>query len=231
VVGVLAFAWSPSSAAPGPATGSGTIPSTTQGENLIAFTDVSVVPMDSDRVLAHQNVVIRGDRIEAVGPVASTAVPLEAKRINGRGLWLMPGLVDMHVHLIDPEDGAVYVANGVTTIRAMWGFPEQLAWRKEYLAGTRLGPTVYSTGPILDGRPPVWPTSTIIETPAQADSEVAAEKEAGYDFVKVYSGLSRPAYEAILDAAHRYGMRVVGHVPVRDHEPRRTAPRVAREPR
>ena len=183
------------------------------GFRPLVFVDVNVVPMDSDRVLEHQNVVVRGDRIEAVGPKSSTRVPRGSLRIDGRGLWLMPGLIDMHVHLNDPQDGAVYVANGVTTVRSMWGFPETLEWRNEYVAGKRLGPTVYSAGTILDGNPPIWPGSKVIETPEEADSEIVAEKAAGYDFVKVYSRLSRRGYAAILDAAKRHGMRVVGHVP------------------
>jgi imidazolonepropionase-like amidohydrolase len=179
----------------------------------LAFVDVNVVPMDSDRVLEHQNVVIRGDRIAALGPMRSTKVPPGATRVDGRGHWLMPGLIDLHVHLNDPDDGILYVANGVTTIRSMWGFPETLEWRKEFASGKRLGPTVYTTGPILDGKPPIWPGSAVIETADDAEREIAAEKAAGYDFVKVYSRLSRTAYAAILAAAKRHGMRVVGHVP------------------
>ncbi len=180
---------------------------------VIAFIDVTVVPMDYDRVVEHQNVVIRGDRIASIGPTASTAVPPGATRVDARGKWLMPGLIDMHVHLNDEEDGALYVANGVTTIRNMWGFPETLKWRQEYRSGKQLGPTVYTTGPILDGKPPIWRDSKSIESAAQADSEIAAEKAAGYDFVKVYSRLSPTAYAAILSAARKRAMRVVGHVP------------------
>jgi imidazolonepropionase-like amidohydrolase len=179
----------------------------------LAFVDVNVVPMDSERVLPHQNVVIRGDRIVAVGPADQTPVPRDAQRIDATGKWLMPGLADLHVHLNEPDDGTLYVANGVTTIRNMWGFPETLAWRREYASGKRLGPTVYTTGPILDGKPPIWPSSTVIETAEQAEREIAAEEKAGYEFVKVYSRLTRPAYVAILEAAKRHHLRVVGHVP------------------
>jgi hypothetical protein len=77
----------------------------------LAFVDVSIVPMDADRVLEHQTVLIRGDRIAALGPVASTRVPDGATRIDGHGKWLMPGLVDMHVHLDDADDGTLYVGH------------------------------------------------------------------------------------------------------------------------
>jgi imidazolonepropionase-like amidohydrolase len=164
-------------------------------------------------VLEHQTVLIRGDRIAALGPAASTRVPDGTTRIDGHGKWLMPGLVDMHVHLDDADDGTLYVANGVTTIRNMWGTLETLATRADYAAGRALGPTVYTTGPILDGKPVVWPGSIAIENAEEAEKEVADEKAAGYDFVKVYSRLGKDAYLGILAAAKKHGLRVVGHVP------------------
>ena len=179
----------------------------------LAFVDVSVVPMDADHVLEHQTVLIRGDRIAALGPTASVRVPDGATRIDGHGKWLMPGLVDMHVHLSDADDGTLYVANGVTTIRNMWGTPQTLASRADYAEGRALGPTVYTTGPILDGKPVVWDGSIAIENPEDADKELAAEKAAGYDFVKVYERLGKDAYLGILTAAKKHGLRVVGHVP------------------
>jgi imidazolonepropionase-like amidohydrolase len=179
----------------------------------LAFVDVSVVPMDSDRVLEHQTVLTRGDRIAALGPAASTPVPDGATRIAGHGKWLMPGLVDMHVHLDDADDGTLYVANGVTTIRNMWGTPQTLDTRADYAAGRALGPTVYTTGPILDGKPVVWGGSIAIENAEEAEKELAAEKSAGYDFVKVYERLGKDAYLGILTAAKKHGLRVVGHVP------------------
>jgi imidazolonepropionase-like amidohydrolase len=182
-------------------------------EQGLAFVDVSIVPMDADHVLEHQTVLIRGDRIAALGPAASTPVPDRATRIDGHGKWLMPGLVDMHVHLGDADDGTLYVANGVTTIRNMWGTPQTLATRADYAEGRALGPTVYTTGPILDGKPVVWGGSIAIENPEDADKELASEKAAGYDFVKVYSRLGKDAYLGILAAAKKHGLRVVGHVP------------------
>src|SRR5437899_11399685 len=80
---------------------------------VVVFTGVHVVPMDTERVLDDQSVVVRGDRILAVGPRATTPIPPGATRIEGRDRWIMPGLVDMHVHFNDPDDAALYVANGV----------------------------------------------------------------------------------------------------------------------
>jgi imidazolonepropionase-like amidohydrolase len=99
-------------------------------KDTVAFVDVNVVPMDSERLLAHQTVVVRGERIVALGPVDATPVPSGATRVEGRGRYLMPGLADMHLHLVpgtgQPEDPAgqvlaLLLANGVTSARALGG--------------------------------------------------------------------------------------------------------------
>src|SRR5262245_59511514 len=85
-----------------------------------AFVDVTVVAMDSERELEHQTVLVDGTKIVAIGPTASTQVPAQAAKIDGAGKWLVPGLVDMHVHFNDERYGLLFVANGVTTVRNMW---------------------------------------------------------------------------------------------------------------
>ncbi|HEY0482376.1 MAG TPA: amidohydrolase family protein [Kofleriaceae bacterium] len=179
----------------------------------LVITDVSVVPMASDGVLPHHTVVVRGDRIIAVAPSASLPVPAGTTAIDGTGKWLMPGLADMHVHAFRDDDLTLFLAAGVTTIRNMFGSEQHLAWRSDIAHGTRLGPTIVTAGPIIDGDPPVWPGSTVLVDPADADKVVAAQKAAGYDFLKSYSRLSRPAYEALAAAGKRAGMAVAGHVP------------------
>src|SRR5262245_4424741 len=81
----------------------------------IAFVAVTVLPMDSERVLRDQTVVIRGDRIVAIGGSAQVAIPPSASQIDGRGKFLLPGLADMHVHLLDDHGGdfLLFLANGV----------------------------------------------------------------------------------------------------------------------
>lgn len=181
--------------------------------SVVAFVGVSVVPMDRERVLADQTVIVRGDRIAAIGPRATTPVPPDAVRIAAQGRFLMPGLGDMHVHLNSRTYLDLLVANGVTFVRNMWGSPAQLAWRAQIENGTLVGPHIFTTGPLMDGKPPFWDGALVVSTPAEADTAVARQKAAGYDFLKVYSRLSPEAYDAIVAAARRYHMRVVGHVP------------------
>ncbi|HKE00502.1 MAG TPA: amidohydrolase family protein [Planctomycetota bacterium] len=179
----------------------------------VAIVDVTVVPMDRERALEHQTVVVRGGRIARVD--AASAIPLgdDVERVDGRGKFLMPGLADMHVHTWSADDFPLFLANGVTTVRNMFGAPVHLDWRRRVAEGELLGPTIVTAGPIVDGKPPVWPGSAVVESADQADAVVAEQKEAGYDFVKVYSKLTKPAYDAILAAAKKRGIPVDGHVP------------------
>jgi imidazolonepropionase-like amidohydrolase len=107
----------------------------------------------------------------------------------------------------------LFLANGVTTVRDMWGNAERLAWRAAIERGEVLGPTIYTSGPIIDGNPPWIEGSVVVETAEEAEREVAEEKADGYDFLKVYDLLSKDAYLAIVEAAKTHEIPVVGHVP------------------
>ena len=180
----------------------------------VAFTDVSVATMDSPTLAAHQTVLVRGDAIVAVGSDGSVPIPVDATKVDGRGKFLIPGLHDMHVHL-DGTRGmlALFVAHGVTTVRNMAGSPRTIALREHVLKGDILGPRIYTAGPFVDGPRPRWESSDIVATPADAARVIAEQAAAGYDFVKVYNGLSIESYDALMAAAKAHDMRVVGHVP------------------
>jgi imidazolonepropionase-like amidohydrolase len=107
----------------------------------------------------------------------------------------------------------LFVANGVTTVRNMWGNPAIDAFARTIDSGHALGPHIYSTGNITDGNPPTWESVRVVETREQADEAVRSDKQAGYIAFKVYTRLSKDAYSAIIAAARREGLPVVGHVP------------------
>jgi imidazolonepropionase-like amidohydrolase len=169
--------------------------------------------MSQAGALADRTVVVRGDRIAAVAPSAELPVPAGVTAIDGTGKWLMPGLTDMHVHVFGDDQFAMLVAAGVTLVRNMYGMEQHLAWRAKIARGELLGPTIVTAGPLIDGEPPVWPGSAVLTNPADADKLVAGQKAAGYDFLKPYARLSRPAYEALAAAGKRHGMPLEGHVP------------------
>ena len=179
----------------------------------LAIVDTTVVPMDGERSLPHHTLLVADGLIVALGPVDEVAVPAGAQVIDGRGRWLAPGLADMHVHLWSEDDLLLFLANGVTTVRNMWGAPLHFAWRARIAAGELDGPFIATAGPIVDGVPPIWNGSTSVGDAAAADAAVESQAWDGYDAIKVYNRLTPEAYAAIVAAAARRGLPVWGHVP------------------
>jgi imidazolonepropionase-like amidohydrolase len=175
----------------------------------IAFTNVNVVPMDADRVLRSQTVVVQGDRIKDMGPTSRVSVPSGATRIDGSGKYLMPGLAEMHGHMPggDLEETVMflYVANGVTTVRGMLGQDFHLELRRKAQAGEIMAPTLYMAGPSFNGNS--------VGSPEQAVEMVRRQKEQGWDLLKVHPGLTAPEYDAMASTASEVGIRFGGHVP------------------
>ena len=179
---------------------------------VTAFVGVSVVPMDREVVLPDQTVIVEGDRISSIAPNGSVPIPAGASRIDASGKYLLPGLIDMHVHVRE-RDLTAYVANGITSVRNMWGYVALPGIMERVESGALVGPTIYSASPGLDGPPGYWPETQLIDDPARADALVAAQVDAGWLFVKVYQNLRPSVYDAILVAARSRGIRVIGHVP------------------
>ena len=216
-----------------------------QAQEVTAFIDVAVVPMDRAGVVEHQTVLVAQGRIRRIAPAGSARIPAIARRIDGGHKFLMPGLADMHVHFVrealpelpatvanrsagapgipasasadhERENRAyalMFLANGVTTVRNMWGSPAIDAFAAEIRSRDVAGPFIYSTGPITDGNPPAWFSSRVVEIETEAEAVIKAYKRDGYVAIKVYSFLSSDAYAAIVTAARKQGLPVVGHVP------------------
>lgn len=180
---------------------------------VTAFVDVTVIPMDRERRLPGQTVVVRGDRIVALGPVARVEVPDGATRVEGKGKFLIPGLAEMHAHIPGGQasDSAVertlflYVAGGLTTIRGMLGHPRHLELRARAASGELLSPTIYAAGPSLNGNS--------LPDPAAARRAATEQKEAGYDLLKIHPGVSREAFDTLVTVARAVGIPYAGHVP------------------
>ena len=125
-------------------------------QELTAFVNVNVIPMGTETVLVGYTVVVDGDEIAAVGPSADVDIPSGAVVIDASDAYLIPGLADMHVHLnLDPNPDfmRLFLAEGVTTIRNLNALPNHLEWRDQVLRGERIGPTIYTSGPVIVGPP------------------------------------------------------------------------------
>ena len=195
----------------GPAGTKGTPGQSNKG--VVVFLNVNVVPMDSERVLADQFVVVRGEQIVEIGPAKKVKLPAGAVQIDGRGKYLLPGLAEMHGHVPPPQAPRefteavlfMYVANGITTVRGMLGAPGQLELRERANRGEIISPTLYLAGPSFNGNS--------VSSPEQAAEMVRQQKREGWDLLKVHPGLTRDEYDSMARTARAVGIRFAGHVP------------------
>ena len=188
----------------------------------LAITHVTVIDGSGGAPLLDCTVIISGPRIASVGRATATAIPDETQVVDGSGKFLIPGLADMHVHLTGAGEPSgsrrfilpLLVANGITTVRDMGGNIEFLkALREEINSGKRAGPQIVFTGPYLDGNPPSFQPSMVVENAAEAALAVDKLQGGGVDFIKVQSRLQREAYFAIATESKNLGIPFVGHVP------------------
>lgn len=183
-----------------------------QQPGVTAFTDVTVIPMDRERTIPAQTVVVREGRIADIGPANQVRVPEGATRVDGRGKFLMPGLAEMHAHIPGAQNAAfqervlfMYLAGGVTFIRGMLGQPNHLQLREQAARGEIWSPTIITSGPSLNG--------TTAPDPATARRIVEEQQQAGYDLLKIHPGLSRTTFDTMAATARRVGIPFAGHVP------------------
>lgn len=183
----------------------------------LVIENVTVIPMDTERVLASHTVVVEGRRITAVGPAARVQAPQDAVRVDGRGKFLIPGLAEMHGHFPSPQALQQYgegfgdrllflnVACGVTTVRGMIGGPRDLRMREEIARGVRLGPQIFTAGPSINGNS--------APDARAAWRAVSEQRAAGYDLLKIHPGVPRAAFDEVVRAARAEGIDFAGHVP------------------
>ena len=190
--------------------------------DLVVINNVSVVDVRSGELLVDQTVILERNRIASVGPSKSAKYPRNAPSVNGHGYFLIPGLWDMHVHLVfgDWFPGAkeitlpLLIANGVTGVRDMGSELETVQdWRNEIEAGRLLGPRIFTAGPMLDGPKPRFPSSIAITTPEDGRRAVDNLKQRGADFIKLQSLIPREAVFAIAEEAKKQEIPFEGHVP------------------
>ena len=187
-----------------------------QDAAVTAFVGVNVIPMDGERVMENQTVVVRDGQIAELGAASEVQVPAGAERIDGSGRYLIPGLAEMHAHIPPPQAEEqfgesyienvlfLYLANGVTTVRGMLGHPLHLELREQAERGELLSPHIITSGPSFNGNS--------VQSPADAARMVREQKQAGYDFLKLHPGLTHEEFDSIAAVADREGIRFAGHV-------------------
>ncbi len=184
--------------------------------NSFAFTHVTVIDMTGAAPRPDMTVVVTGNRITALAPTGKIQIPKAAQIVDATGKFLIPGLWDMHIHIKETERTfPLYIANGVTGIRNTGGdFQKLFAWREAVASGRLLGPRIVTCGPVIDGPNPSNPDHAIaVSNVQEAKQAVDFLKRNGADFVKVYDGVPRDAYFAIVEEAKRQKLPFVGHIP------------------
>src|SRR5580704_13101803 len=190
----------------------------------LAITHVTLIDATGGAPQPDMTVFLADEQIAAIGPSNSVFVPLKTRTLDASGKFLIPGLVDMHVHLTgagEPTGSREFIlplllANGITTVRDMGGNLESLiALRHEIEHGQLQAPRIFFAGPYLDGQPPFFQPSLVVTNSKEAAEDVHSLISRGADFIKVQSNLSRDAYFAIADVCRREHITFVGHVP--DH--------------
>jgi len=161
-------------------------------------------------------IVVRGGKIEAVTSVGQFTLPGNTTRIDVRGKWIVPGLIDAHAH-VAPWALPRYLAWGVTTVRDVHGAKDTiLALRQRANLGGITSPRIYSAGAMIDGRPTTYSDAIGVDDPSDARKAVDQLSVAGVDYLKVYTRVDPPLLKAIIDEANTFGLRVTGHLGLTD---------------
>jgi len=181
-------------------------------QGLMVFRNVRVVDPSNASVAPNQTVIVQEQRIVWVGDSAKVPKLPDATVIDGAGRYLVPGLTDMHVHSSAASGWLLDLANGVTAVRDMAGFPWMLQARDAINSGRMLAPALSVAGPLFNGFAmdgyAVIPSNSL-----DARRLVRQQAACGYDFIKVHNVVPLPIFDAIAQQAHTLGMDLIGHVP------------------
>lgn len=177
--------------------------------------NVNILTMKDSKLITNQSVLIDNGIIQEIGTDIQNP---KAAIIDGTGKFLMPGLTDMHVHLFERHPlkstwMILLLINGVTSVRDMCGEPGKIQLRNKIKRNEILAPNLYQAGPIIDGAKDNFGLLDYASSPEQGREIVIRQKKSGYDFIKVYDGLTKETYLAIVEEAQKQGMLVAGHLP------------------
>jgi hypothetical protein len=182
----------------------------------LEITDVTVIDTAGGQLKPEQTIVVEGNRISQVGDAKKVHAPKGAQSVNARGLYAIPGLWDMHVHIRETEHTfPLLIANGVLGVRNVGGSLEELKrWRATVVSGELLGPRMVFSGPSIDGPNSGEPIdSMVVRNPAEARAAVDSLKQSGVDFIAISDDLNAEEYSAIAEESKKLGVPFAGDLP------------------
>jgi imidazolonepropionase-like amidohydrolase len=185
----------------------------------VALVGATLIDGSGGPPLEDAAVVVRRGKVESVGSRASFELPRSTSQIDVTGRWIIPGLIDAHVHLTQAAGWAParYLAWGVTTVRDMHGpLNSVISIRRRSNTGTPDSPRLYAAGAMIDGLPTTYPEAIGVNSENDARKAVDRLVSAGVDFIKIYTHVDPPLLRAILDEAHTFNVAVAAHLGMTD---------------
>ncbi len=180
----------------------------------VVFKHVTVIDVTGAPSKSDMTVVVSGQFIAAIGKSGKVKIPKDALVVDAAGKFLIPGLWDMHVHLQKTTPFALFIANGVLGVRHMGGNLKQVyEWREQVQQGKLLAPRIVSCGSVVDDKNEPEDIISAL-TAEEGRRAVTINKNQGADFIKIYDGVSREAYFALVEEAKKQGIAFAGHVPI-----------------
>lgn len=176
--------------------------------NSYLIKNVNIIPMNQDTVLVDKMVYIKEGIIKNI---ADTIEVNGIQIFNGEDKYLTPGLIDMHVHVWDRYELGLYLSNGVTAVRNLWGMPMHLRIKEDAMADNIFSPAFFTTGPKLTGSEFVGDDNLNLSNPSEAKEKVILYKDRGYDFIKTYYGLDKEIFDAVIEQAKISEIDIVAH--------------------
>ncbi len=184
--------------------------------DTLVITRITIINLEGEPSKPGMTVLIRQGKISSIVKTGESQIPKNATQFDGSGKFLIPGLWDMHVHILTPQrDFPMFIANGVLGVRNMGGVPKDVfQWRADVASGRILGPKMVACGPVVDGPDPSHPEHSMsVATADDGRRAVQSLKKMGADFVKVYDGVPRDGYYSVVEESKRVGLPFAGHVP------------------
>ena len=177
-------------------------------ENSYLITNANIIPMNQDTVLVDKMVYIKDGLIQKISEnieIKGVAV------VDAKNKYLTPGLIDMHVHVWDRYELGLYLSNGVTAVRNLWGMPMHLRLKEEIKKDKIISPMFFTTGPKLTGPEFIGDDNLHLISPIEAKEKVISYKKRGYDFIKTYYGLTEDLFDAVVAQATISDMDIIAH--------------------
>jgi hypothetical protein len=184
---------------------------TLQADSYI-IENVNIVPMYTDTILTHKAIYVKNGVITQINDSISIK---DVAIIDGQNNYLSPGLIDMHVHVWDKQELGLYLANGVTSVRNLWGYPMHLRVKKGIENKELIGPLVFVSSPKLTGENDLGDDKVQVSSPEKGKELVIQYKERGFDFIKTYAGIPEDIMNAVIEQSIASDISVIAH-PSRD---------------